>query len=153
MIWIWLFSFIDQYFWSVLKFNKQLYILVETVIFSQQYFSTFFNSIIFFLIRWKNNVHTYSSFFRNSALLNKSIYFIRASPVNVLFYSFVNNRLIITKSSFPIYFHGLWYFQLIFSELFMQRKFQYGRKHTYTSAFPCITWFSEKCRSKFCRTL
>ena len=45
------FSFIDQYFWSVLKFNKQLYILVETVIFSQQYFSTFFNSIIFFLIR------------------------------------------------------------------------------------------------------
>ena len=29
------FSFIDQYFWSVLKFNKQFYILVETVIFSQ----------------------------------------------------------------------------------------------------------------------
>ena len=45
------FSFIDQYFWSVLKFNKQFYVLVETVIFSQQYFSTFFNSIIFFLIR------------------------------------------------------------------------------------------------------
>ena len=40
------FSFIDQYFWSVLKFNKQFYVLVETVIFSQQYFSTFFNSSI-----------------------------------------------------------------------------------------------------------
>ena len=43
------FSFIDQYFWSVLKFNKQLYILVETVIFSQQYFSTFLIVLYSFL--------------------------------------------------------------------------------------------------------
>ena len=43
------FSFIDQYFWSVLKFNKQFYVLVETVIFSQQYFSTFLIVLYSFL--------------------------------------------------------------------------------------------------------